>query len=115
MSFASACLAWEAAEAAKVMYATWGHLEPKLGVDYPGKIWFIVGGYQAVRSQPADASFEFDGGPGFYSDMVDFIDTLTARDLDHGMWLWEGVHRKCKNGVAQFKKGTIRLLAPMGT
>jgi hypothetical protein len=55
---------------------TWGHLAPKKGKTYPGRIVYAVGCFGDDPLNPLPIFCEFDGldsSPWFYNALIDFI------------------------------------------
>ena len=74
-----------------VMRDTWGHLDAKPGVEYPGKIIFAescYGGEQVILSAEfGDAGY----GPWFYEGIHDW---LCDQDTEVGkIYTWTGTYR----------------------
>lgn len=76
----------EAHYKAQVMQETWGHLAPKKGKTYTGRIVYTMGVYDGGDINPTIIVCDFPGlpdSPWFYEHLGDFIDSISwepARD-----------------------------------
>lgn len=83
MSFASACIEWQAAQHSQALIETWGHLAPKRNRTYKGHIVFALGCFGNDGLNPTALECEFDGldsSPWFYEAMCDFLHSTKGEE-----------------------------------
>lgn len=98
-TFAEAFAPAEAANKARVMGATWGHLAPKTQTKYAGTILFAHGEYGDLV--PLRTAFEgLPDSPWFFSDMQDWI--AQQRTEAGQVYFFRGTYQKFKTGGFRF-------------
>lgn len=89
-----------------VMADTWGHLDARPGVTYPGFIVYAVTAWG--QTEPIEAVFGHIEGPGYFDHMNNFIDD-DGRDRDVGVYRFDGTYSVSKRGAAQWNGSTATL------
>lgn len=92
--------------AAKVMFATWGHLEPRRGTSYAGFMLFSYSAYGDITLIEA----KWDGlgdSPGLFADMQDYIGQMEEHWESGQVFKFTGTYRRRKNGNGLFR-GKVR-------
>ncbi len=113
MSLADAFAPAEAAYAAQVVGATWGHLAPEPRRAYQGYIVFAHAGYGGAVVL-LDASFvDLDDSPWLCEDMTEYVDAAVDRTKDSrgSVFRFDGTYMKFKNGRCRFSGKLRRLQA----
>jgi len=102
MSFATACEEWEAAERARVMVDTWGHLEAEPGTKHKGFFVFAFGQHGDMIVIDSDFP-SFGEGPGYFADREDYINEFVEENQsDPGVFCFTGIYKRFKNGNTKF-------------
>lgn len=80
---------------AKVMYDTWGHLDPKVNQVYKCSFFVAHDGREALHFK-VDMP-DLDGGPAFYSDICEFAFQRFVRgNKPEGVYKFEGTYQLYK-------------------
>jgi hypothetical protein len=106
MSLADAFAEHDARYKAQVMYDTWGHLDPRPGVTYPGEILFCYGCYRDITIIRADFD-DLDGGPLFYALLHEFVGRKYKGEAEN-IYLWRGYFRLNKTTEGGRFVGKVR-------
>jgi hypothetical protein len=90
---------YEARYRARVMHATWGHLEQKRGEIQTGYFVFTIAAYGGSHEILASDWGDLDDSPGLYTVMMDYI-------AKHGE---RGVVTRLEGHVRRFKNGSYQI------
>ncbi len=85
----------DAAYKAKVMYDTWGHLDPKPNTRYKCKFYIAHDGREALHFKLVMPNLS--GGPAFYNDICTYaFNRFVKRDLPEGVYKFDGTYQLYK-------------------
>lgn len=116
MSLADAFAVVDAHNRALVAAQTWGHLAPKPREPYHGSMLLAHPAYGDLGVVLIDAEFPgLPDSPWLYDDMVEYLDgERLPPTVEGGIYRWEGIYMKYKNGGCRFS-GRLRLLSTPAT
>lgn len=95
----------EAPYRARVMEATWGHLNPRAGTRYQGHILFAVGCYSDGNAIIESSFGKLSASPVMYELDHSVFDRPEVDDA--GVYRYDGAVICYKNGNARLLKGKI--------
>jgi len=116
MSLADAFAPVEARYRAQVMAATWGHLYPKPGHRYKGKIMFVIASYGGDNCILAADWGTLPDSPDLYDTMMQVFDKPQIKsrsknaifgEVRRDVFEWEGELICYKNGKCRLSQGKI--------
>lgn len=101
MSLADLAASIDAHNRIIVYRETWGHLDALPG-DYPGHITFVLGCHGDITLLEWDFD-KVESNPWIYIELNQFIGAFCVKtDREWGVWRFEGIYRRFKNGKSKF-------------
>lgn len=79
----------------EVLANTWGHLAPKRGLTYPGRVVFTFGVFDSGELNPTVIACDFEGlddSPWFYEHLNDWLDQFAPGEAGR-IYEWTGTFK----------------------